>query len=141
VNSKEDEVEKRKILDLYLLCASIRNSMGFLITSSSEDPEYASLLSIAPTEYSLEKFTKACKNDLFLDTMQKLRAFYAQVDKRSKIILGVSLLEYLFYISENSFRESKRAKYAVNTWNGNERRGRGDEVFRALLKNKKAGSM
>lgn len=96
IHNKEEEVEKRRILDKYLLSASIRNSMGFLITSSSDSPKYTSWVSVPPQNESLKKFIDACNNDDFLDTMNKLREFYAQVEQRSKIILGVSLLEELF---------------------------------------------
>jgi hypothetical protein len=96
INNEADKRKKKEILDRYLLAASLRNSMGFLITDCSNDPKYNAWLSVPPTEESLKKFFKKCGNHTFLDTVRKLREFYAQVEQRPKIILGVALLEELF---------------------------------------------
>ncbi|HUC88425.1 MAG TPA: hypothetical protein VMR49_00110 [Candidatus Paceibacterota bacterium] len=96
IADEDDKAKKREILDQYLLAISLRNSMGFLITDCSDNPKYKSWSAIPPGEEALKNFLKNCNNHIFLNIVKKLRGFYAQVEKRQKIILGVALLEEIF---------------------------------------------
>ena len=74
-------------------------------------------MSVPPTEESLKKFFKKCDNHIFLDTVRKLREFYAQVEQRPKIILGVALLEELFDTKSEHILSKSEKKEIIESIN------------------------
>jgi hypothetical protein len=67
--------------------------MGFVITDISENPEYGAWASVPPSTDFFLNFIEACENPDFRVAVEKIRDFHMQVESRSKIIFGLSLIQ------------------------------------------------
>ena len=125
IDGDKSRDKNKKLLELHLLAVSIRNRMSFTVTDEDGELQYGSWLSIPPTDYALERFIETCKKDSsFGEIMEKMRIYYMQAESRSKIILGVSLLEDIFPTKpvhiltkeerENTIKYLKKLKFDSN---------------------------
>lgn len=98
-DTSDNADKEMRRLDVLLIAISLRNRMGFFILRKKDvdDDRYHQWVSIPPGDENLDTFTHKCTEDeKFRVFVDNVRLYYAQVDPRSKIILGFSLLEDRF---------------------------------------------
>jgi len=88
-------------LDIHLLALSIRNcsDCAFIITddfNSEEDSKISTWILIPPSDDGMQYLEDQMKSPDLLEKLKELRLFNTQVDTRTKLIFGVSLLAEWF---------------------------------------------